>query len=126
MNTFSHFHFKPFQVQEVPGEEFEGKDVLVGPILRIACTEVVEFLKPVTIQLPVCLGDEQKGIPDLSTCRIRVLFLKSDDEQKEWVEITDNLTNPPSTDGNIVRFQVQRFSGYVYNVEWFCIEFEKQ
>ena len=113
-------------MQEVPGEEFEGKGVLVGPILRIVCTEIVEFLKPVTIQLPICLGDEQQGIPDLSTCRIRVLFLKSHDEQKEWVEITDNLTNPPSTDGNIVQFQVQRFSGYVYNVEWFRIEFEKQ
>ena len=108
-------------MQEVPGDEFEDKDVLVGPILRIFCTEVVEFLKPVTIQLPVCLGDEQHDIPDLSTCRIKVLYLKSDDEQKEWVEITDDLTNPPSTDGNIVRFQVQHLPGYVYNVERFRI-----
>ena len=108
-------------MQEVPGEEFEGKDVLVGPILRIMCTEDVKFLKPVTIQLPICLGDEQQDIPDLSACRISVLYLKSNDEQKEWVEISDDLTNPPSTDGNIVRFQVQRFHGYVYNVERFRI-----
>ncbi|XP_078383042.1 uncharacterized protein LOC144665649 isoform X2 [Oculina patagonica] len=107
------------KVQEVPGEEFEGKDVQVGPILRIFCTEVVEFLKPVTIQLPVSLEDEKQDIPDLSSCRVRVLFLKSDVEQKEWVEITDDLTNPPSIDGNIVRFQVQRFSGYVCNVKRF-------
>ncbi len=106
-------------MQEVPGEEFEGKDVQVGPILRIFCTEVVEFLKPVTIQLPVFWKYEQQDIPDLSTCRVRVLFLKSDVEQKEWIEITDDLTNPPSIDGNIVRFQVQRFSGYVCNVEQF-------
>ena len=100
-------------MQEVPGEEFDGKELLVGPILRICCTEAVEFLKPVTIQLPVSLGDKQHQIPDLSACRVRVLFLKSDVEQKEWVEITDNLKNPASFDGKVVTFQVERFSGYV-------------
>ena len=34
-------------MQEVPREEFKGKEVLVGPILRISCSEVVEFLRPV-------------------------------------------------------------------------------
>ena len=96
-------------MQEVPNKEFEGQDVLIGPVLRIICPQVVSFLKPVTIQLPVSLRDEREGIGDFSTCRVRV-FLKSDGEQKEWVEITDDLIYPASFDGTFVRFQVQCFS----------------
>ena len=98
-------------MHEIPREEFKGKEVVVGPILRISCGEVVEFLKPVTIQLPVSLGDEQLDIPDVSKCRVRVLFLKSEEEQKEWVEITEDVKNSIRFDGKTVRFQVRRFSG---------------
>ena len=100
-------------MQEVPCEEFEGKSVFVGPILRLVCSQSVDFLKPVTIQLPIYIRDEQEGIPDVSTCRVRVLFLRSDGERKEWIEITGDLQSPASFDGTFVRFQVQRFSGYV-------------
>ena len=99
-------------MQEVPREEFKGKEVLVGPILRISCREVIEFLKPVTIQLPVSLGNDQLDTPDVSKCRVRVLFLRSEDKQKEWVEITEDVKNSTSFDGKTVRFQVQRFSKY--------------
>ena len=99
-------------MQEVPSEDFKGKEFLVGPILRVSCSEVVEFLKPVTIQLPVSLRDEQLDIPVASKCRVRVLFLRSADEQKEWVEITEDVRNSTIFDGKTVRFQVQRFSGY--------------
>ena len=85
---------------------------MVGPILRISCREVVEFLKPVTIQLPVSLGDEQLDIPDVSKCNVRVLFLRSEKDRKEWVEITEDVKNSTTFDGTTVRFQVQRFSGY--------------
>ena len=98
-------------MQEVPRYEFKGKEVLVGPILRISCSEVVEFLKPVTIQLPVSLRTEQLDIPDVSKCSVRVLFLRSEDEQKEWVEITEEVKNSIRFDGKTVTFQVQRFSG---------------
>ena len=80
-------------------------------MLRITCPQLVEFLKPVTIQLPVSLQSDQEGTPDLSTCRVRVLFLKSDGEDKEWMEITDDLRGPVNFDGTFVRFQVERFSG---------------
>ena len=98
-------------MQEVPCDEFKGKEVLVGPILRISCCEVVDFLKPVTIQLPVSLRTEQLDIPDMLKFRVRVLFLRSEDEQKEWVEITEDVKNSIRFDGKTVRFQVQRFSG---------------
>ena len=99
-------------MQEVPREDFKSKEVLVGPILRISCSEVVEFLKPVTIQLPVSLGAEHLDIPDVSKCRVRVLFLRSGDEQKKWVEITEDVKTSTRFDGKTLRFQVQRFSGY--------------
>ena len=84
--------------------------MLFGPVLRIVCSQV-HFLKPVTIQLPVSLRNGQEGIPDPLKCRVRVFFLRPDGEQKEWIEITNDLVNPASFDGTIVRFQVERFSG---------------
>ena len=96
-------------MQEVPSEAFDDDNVTVGPILRIACSQSIEFLKPVTLQLP--LSRQHGGISQSSACRVRVLFLRSDGERKEWIEITDDLKNPPNYDGTFVRFQVQRFSG---------------
>ena len=98
-------------MQEVPRDESKGKEVLVGPILRISCSEAVQFLKPVTIQLPVSLRTEQLEISDVSKRCVRVLFLKSVNEQKEWVEITEDVKNSIRFDGKTVRFQAQRFSG---------------
>ena len=98
-------------MQEVPGEEFKGQDVFLGPILRVSCSQIVEFSKPVTIQLPVSLGSDQERIPGPSKCRVRVLFLNSNGEDKKWMEITDGLKCPVNFDGTFVRFQVERFSG---------------
>ena len=100
-------------MQEVLNEEFEANDILIGPLLRIVCDETVEFLKPVTITLPVSLGDTHHDFPDPTACRVRILFLSSDGEQREWKEITDDLKNPVTFDGMTVKLQVERFSGYV-------------
>ena len=101
------------QVREVSNEEFEGEGVFLGPVLRINCSEGVQFLKPVTIQLPISLREQEDlNLSPIcgSTCDVKVLFLKSDDKQKTWIEITDDLVNPPSLDGKFVRFEVERFS----------------
>ena len=101
------------QVQEVSNEEFKGEGAFLGPVLRINCSEGVQFLKPVTIQLPISLREQEElNLSPIcgSTCDVKVLFLKSDDKQKTWIEITDDLVNPPSLDGKFVRFEVERFS----------------
>ena len=98
-------------MQEVPGDEFQEGDVFLGPILRINCLEAVQFSRSATVQLPVSLREQQVVLPDLTTCRVRVLFLKTDDQEKEWIEVTDGLGKPASFDGKFVRFQVERFSG---------------
>ena len=103
--------FRTIQVQEVPSDEFQEGGVFLGPLLRINCFETVQFSKSVAIQLPISLREQQVLLPDPTTCRVRVLFLKSDDKQKEWIEITDDLGKPASFDGKFVRFQVGRFSG---------------
>ena len=58
------------------------------------------------------LQSDQEGTPDPSTCRVRVLFLNSDGEDKEWMEMTDDLRSPVHFDGTFVTFQVERFYGW--------------
>ena len=116
------------KVQEVSNEEFEAEGKFLGPVLRIKCFEAVQFLKPVTIQLPISLREQEDLNLNPTTCLVRVLFLKSDNDQKEWIEITDDLVKPPSLDRNFVRFNVERFSGYSHYVErgndnsWFSVQ----
>ena len=98
------------QVQEVPNKEFGEEGVFLGPILRIKCFGLVQFFRPVTIQLPVSLRDQQDFNPDPTKCHVRVLFLNCEEEKKEWVELKD-LVKPAQFDGNFVRIEVQRFSG---------------
>ena len=98
------------QVQEVPNKEFEEEGVFLGPILRIECFEVVQFLRPVTIQLPVSLRDQEDFNPDPTKCHVRVLFLNCEEEKKKWIELTDPV-EPTQFDAKLVRIQVQRFSG---------------
>ena len=98
------------QVQEVPNKEFEEEGVFLGPILRIKCFEVVQFLRPVTIQLLVSLRDQEDFNPDPTKCHVRVLFLNCEEEKREWIELTD-LVEPTQFDAKLVRIQVQRFSG---------------
>ena len=105
------------KVQEVSNEEFEVEGKFLGPILRIKCFQAVQFLQPVTIQLPISLREQQDLNLNPKTCLVRVLFLKSDNDKKEWIEITDDLVKPPSLDRKFVRFHVQRFSAYTHYVE---------
>ena len=105
--------FCNLQVQEVPQQKFQGCNLFTGPILRVRCTSRATFLKPVTIKLPVSLGNKLVNIPQPSECRVRVFFLNSERETKEWIEISDELETPANYDGKLVMFKVQRFSGYV-------------
>ena len=98
-------------MQEVLQDKFNGLDLCSGPILRILGSPSAGFLRPVSIQLPISHGRDPEYIPDPSVCRVRIFFLRSDEESKEWIEITSALENPASFDGNFVKFQVRRFSG---------------
>ncbi|XP_068705854.1 uncharacterized protein [Montipora foliosa] len=106
------------KVQEVLQDEFDGVDGCSGPILRILGSPSAEFLNPVTIQLPISHQRDPEYIPDPSVCRVRIFFLSSDEESKKWIEITNDLESPASFDGNFVKFQVRRFSGYTCFVDW--------
>ena len=81
-----------------------------GPILRVLCSSRATFLKPVKIQLPYSLGDKPASIPHPSMCRVRIFFLRSKEETKEWLEIFEELENPVRYDGTLVKFKVQGFS----------------
>ena len=96
---------------------------MAGPILRISCDKEVEFQEPVTLQLPLSLR-EKPDIPDSSLVRPRVLFQQSDDQNREWTEITDSLESPPSFDETVISFRVRHFSGYAraetHKLKFFC------
>lgn len=109
-----HHLFCNLQVQEVPQDKFQGHGLFCGPILRVQCSSEATFLEPVTIQLPVSLGNKLVDIPRPSKCHVRILFHSSERECWQWVDFSDRLENPASYDGNVVKFMVQRFSEYVY------------
>ena len=74
-------------------------------------------MEPVTIQLPVSLGNKLVDIPQRSNCRVRIFFHNCEGETWQWVEISDRLENRASYDGKVVKFMVQEFilfSAYVY------------
>ncbi|XP_074624304.1 uncharacterized protein LOC141882226 isoform X4 [Acropora palmata] len=106
------------KVQEVPQNEFQGHSLFYGPILHVLCSSRATFLQPVTIQLPISLGNKPVNIPEHSECRVRIFFLSPEREPKEWVEISDKLEAPASYDGKLVKFKVQRFSGYFCLLDW--------
>lgn len=84
--------------------------MFAGPILRVLCSSRAIFLEPAVIQLPVFLGVKPASIPHPSMCRVRIFFLSSKEETKEWLEISEELENPVSYDGTLVKFKVQGFS----------------
>ena len=102
--------FCNLQVQEVPQDVFHGRDTFAGPILRVLCSSRATFWEPVTIQLPVSLAGSVLNIPHDTVYHIRVFFLSSENETREWMEISDELKNPPSFDGRVVKFKVRGFS----------------
>ena len=83
--------------------------MFAGPILRVLCSSEATFLEPAIIQLPVSLGDKPASIPH-PLYRVRIFFLSSKEETKEWLEISEELENPVRYDGTLVEFKVQGFS----------------
>ena len=84
--------------------------MFAGPILRILCSSRDAFLEPVTIQLPISLRGSVVKFSDPSVCRVRVFYLCSEQETKEWIEISDELEDPAIYDGKLVKFKVRHFS----------------
>ncbi|XP_067018270.1 uncharacterized protein [Acropora muricata] len=106
------------KVQEVPQDVFQGRDIFAGPILRVLCSSRATFLEPLTIQLPVSLGGSVLNIPHDTVCRVRVFYLSSEKETREWVEISNELENPASFDGRVVKFKVRGFSRFTFLLDW--------
>ncbi|RMX47137.1 hypothetical protein pdam_00016218 [Pocillopora damicornis] len=127
----SRLHLSPeFTITSYGGSFFMPEYPSIGiTIPKKAVTSKTRIplrMKPVTITLPVSLGDTHHDFPDLTACRVRILFLSSDGEQKEWKEITDDLKNPVTFDGMTVKFQVERFSGYSCLIDWCADSFSYQ
>lgn len=58
------------------------------------------------------------NIPHDTVCRVRVFFLSSEKETREWMEISDELENRASFDGRVVKFTVRGFTRYTFLLDW--------
>ena len=54
--------------------EFQGRDLFAGPIVRVVCSSRVTFLEPVTKQLPVSLSGSVVNIPHPSVSCQDIFF----------------------------------------------------
>ena len=70
----------------------------------------MDFLKPVTVQLPLSLSELHRKDIDMSVARVRILFKESSSEKQEWIEITEKLEKLARFDGNVITFAVSHFS----------------
>ncbi|XP_074606327.1 uncharacterized protein LOC141859379 [Acropora palmata] len=106
------------KLQEVSQRQFRQMQILAGAILRITSSKAVDFLKPVTVQLPLSLSEPQRKDIDMSVARVRILFKESSLEKQEWIEITDKLETLPRFNGNTISFTISHFSDFWTWVDW--------
>ena len=70
----------------------------------------MDFLKPISVQLPLSLSEPYRKDIDMSVARVRILFKGSSPEKQEWVEIEDKLETLPRFNGNTISFTISHFS----------------
>ncbi|XP_022792899.1 uncharacterized protein LOC111331933 [Stylophora pistillata] len=102
------------KVQEVSSDAFEGKGVLVGPVVHIKFTPKVELSDPsqvslncpVLINVPIDLQERQITLSEMSSRYVRVFFRGGKDTSRKWVDWTKKLRPLPKLENGIVTFEV--------------------
>lgn len=96
-------------MQEIPHQWFDESEIIVGPVLHIACSHNFVLLEPATITIPISLQADKRKFSKFSSSNLKVL-VKSDDEASDWKEITRQLRNTADLTNGVVTFQVTHFS----------------
>ena len=96
-------------MQEVPYSN--AKELLVaGPILHILPSEPVQLLVPAKLTIPVVLGEDIPKFPDYSATDVRIFCRTSEDDEREWNEVTEQLKDIAVLENGTVTFTVNHFS----------------
>ena len=99
------------KVQEVSCCNAERKERLVaGPILHISPSEPVHLSAPARLTIPVTLREDTPKCPDYSTTDVRIFCRTSEEDEREWNEVTEQLENIAVLENGTVTFTVNHFS----------------
>ena len=99
------------KVQEVPCSNAKLKERLVaGPILHILPSEPVQLLAPARFTIPVILGEDITKCPDYSATDVRIFCRTSEEDEREWNEVTEQLENIAVLENGTITFTVKHFS----------------
>ena len=99
------------KVQEVPCSNAKLKERLVaGPILHISPSKPVQLLAPAWLTIPVILGEDIPKFPDYSATDVRIFCRTSEDDEREWNEVTEQLKDIAVLENGTVTFTVNHFS----------------
>nr|XP_058963363.1 uncharacterized protein LOC131790198 [Pocillopora verrucosa] len=101
------------QVQEVPCSNAKLKEPLVvGPILHISTSEPVQLLAPARLTIPVTLREDIPKCLDYLATDVRIFCRTSEEDEREWNEVTEQLENIAVLENGTVTFTVNHFSSY--------------
>ena len=99
------------KVQEVPCSNAKLKERLVaGPILHISPSKPVQLLAPAWLTIPVILGEDIPKCLDCSATDVRIFCRTSEEDEREWNEVTEQLENIAVLENGTVTFTVNHFS----------------
>ena len=99
------------KVQEVPCSNAKLKEGLVaGPILHILPSEPVQLLAPARFTIPVILGEDIPKCPDYLATDVRIFCRTSEEDEREWNEVTEQLENIAVLENGTLTFTVKHFS----------------
>ena len=99
------------KVQEVPCSNAKLKERLVaGPILHILPSEPVQLLAPARFTIPVILGEDIPKCSDYSATDVRIFCRTSEEDEREWNEVTEQLENIAVLENGTITFTVKHFS----------------
>ena len=98
------------KVQEVPCSNAKLKEPLVaGPILHISPSEPVHLLAPARLTIPVTLREDIPKCLDYSATDVRIFCRTSEEDEREWNEVTEQLENIAVLENVTVTFTVNHF-----------------
>ena len=95
------------QVQGVPVEKFKDLELYPSPVLHVTASKDVEFLRPVTLKIPMSLDEDCNTLSTQFSCGQLRIFRNSEGEA-QWEDITEQVKGKLEDD--VVIFHVQHFS----------------
>ena len=101
-------------MQELSPHGFEGKRILVGPVVHFTFTPEVKLRDPLQVSLtcpillkvPIEPQQHQIKLSEMSSRHVRVFFRGGKNTSRKWVDWSKKLKGEPKLEKGIVAFEV--------------------